>query len=54
MGENFGGSAEIAGLGVPARLLERMAFALLKENWGDFAGQTGDLLAAMVETVLPR
>lgn len=54
VGESLDGSGEIAGLGVPARLLERMVFALLKENWGDFAGQAGDMVAAMVEVVLPR
>ena len=53
VGENLG-SAKIARLGIPARLLERMAFALLRENWGDFADQAGDLVAAMVDVVLPR
>ena len=54
VGENLAGGSEIAGLGVPARLLERLVFALLKENWGEFVGQAGDLVAAMVEAVRPR
>ena len=52
--EKLSGLPEIAGLGVPARLLERLAFALLKENWGDFVGESQKLVAAIVETVRPR
>ena len=52
--DKLGGLPEIAGLGVPARLLERLAFALLKENWGDFVGEGQKLVASIVETVRPR
>ena len=52
--EKLSGLPEIARLGMPARLLERLAFALLKENWGDFAGESQKLVAAIVETVRPR
>ena len=52
--ENLAARPEIAGLGVPARLLERLVFALLKENWGDFVGQGRNLVAAIVEAVRPR
>ena len=52
--ERLASVPEIAGLGVPARLLERLAFALLKEHWGEFVGQAGELAAALVESVRPR
>ena len=52
--EKLAGVPEIAGLGVPARLLERLAFALLKENWGDFLEEGQRLVAGIVETVRPR
>ena len=52
--EGLASVPEIAGLGVPARLLERLAFALLKENWDEFAGQAEEMAAALVDSVKPR
>ena len=52
--ERLASAPEIAGLGVPARLLERLAFALLKENWGEFAGRAELMAAALVDSVRPR
>ena len=52
--ERLASVPEIAGLGVPARLLERLAFAILKENWGEFAGQAEEMAAGLVDSVMPR
>lgn len=46
--------SEIAASGIPAGVLERVGFALLKENWGDFAGQLSDLAARLVDEVRGR
>ncbi|MDE0420719.1 MAG: DUF4238 domain-containing protein [Gammaproteobacteria bacterium] len=45
---------EIAATGIPIDVLERVGFALLKENWGDVAGQFADLAARLVDEVRGR
>ncbi len=42
---------EAARTGIPTGVLERVGFALLKENWGEFAGQFSDWAARLVDEV---
>ena len=47
-------SLEIARLGVPYRVLERIAFVYAKENAGELVKQSADLANAVVDDVQPR
>ena len=42
---------EVAASGIPTGVLERVGFALLKENWGDLAGQFANWAARLVDEV---